>query len=143
MHKIGFFVAMANRCVRNNNPLNIKRGGKWLGLQPAQSDPVFCQFQSIAWGFRAAWYLIRKYINVYHVNTPQSIISRWCPDSTAPAYINYVCDKAGLDQDQKLTYSEDQDKIAEMILAMARYEGYDQKLDGDLMVYIQKGKDLL
>lgn len=50
------------RGLRNNNPLNIRRSADlWQGLRKEQSDPEFFQFESIAWGYRAAFVVLRTY----------------------------------------------------------------------------------
>lgn len=50
------------RGIRNCNPLNIRRSAaKWKGLCAQQNDASFCQFESMEWGWRAAfWYRPRR-----------------------------------------------------------------------------------
>ena len=70
------------RGIRNNNPLNIRRTGKdqWKGLSKTQSDRSFCQFETLEWGWRAAFYLLtRTYYHKYRLYTIRGIISRWAP----------------------------------------------------------------
>ena len=58
------------RGIRNNNPLNIRRTGKdqWKGLSKTQSDRSFCQFETLEWGWRAAFYLLtRTYYHKYRL----------------------------------------------------------------------------
>ena len=46
---------MTPRGIRNNNPLNIRRGAsQWQGLKRRQTDKDFCQFVTVAYGYRAA-----------------------------------------------------------------------------------------
>lgn len=71
------------RGLRNNNPLNIIKKDAWIGLAEKQTDPKFCQFISMKYGYRAALILLRRYINGYHLNTISSIVSRWAPDVPA------------------------------------------------------------
>lgn len=68
------------RGYRNNNPLNIRiSGNNWKGeIKPSQ-DKSFCQFISMAYGFRAAMCCIRTYIRKYNCYTLQQIINRWAP----------------------------------------------------------------
>ena len=49
-----------HRGVRNCNPLNIVHGSKWKGLRPEQTDPRFCQFVSMQYGWRAALIILRN-----------------------------------------------------------------------------------
>ena len=68
------------RGYRNNNPLNIRiSGNNWKGeIKPSQ-DGSFCQFTTMAYGFRAAMVCIRTYIKKYGCNTLEKIINRWAP----------------------------------------------------------------
>jgi len=46
---------MLPRGIRNNNPLNIRRGkDQWQGLRAQQTDTSFCQFESLEYGWRVA-----------------------------------------------------------------------------------------
>lgn len=69
------------RGFRNNNPLNIRKGSKWKGLSPVQSDKSFCVFTSMRYGIRAAIYLLLKYNKKYDLHTLYDIISRWAPQN--------------------------------------------------------------
>ena len=69
------------RGFRNNNPLNIRKGSKWKGLSPVQSDKSFCVFSSMHYGIRAAAYLLLKYYTKYELHTLYDIISRWAPQN--------------------------------------------------------------
>lgn len=111
-----------NRCVRNNNPLNIVKGSSWKGLKAIQTDSRFCQFDTPEFGFRAAWYLLRKYIK-RGWNTPRLIISHWCPDVTKEDYISYVCSEAYVDPDQILEFGNNF-YCRLLLFYMARYEGW-------------------
>ena len=68
------------RGYRNNNPLNIRISGKnWQGEIKPSGDKSFCQFISMAYGFRAAMCCIRTYIRDRNCKTLQEIINRWAP----------------------------------------------------------------
>ena len=44
------------RGIRNNNPLNIRHSSdRWEGAREEQTDSAFVQFQTMAYGYRAAW----------------------------------------------------------------------------------------
>ena len=82
------------RCIRNCNPLNIRRGAaRWQGMSKREDDIDFEQFLTMAYGWRAAFILLgRTYYEKYHLNTIRKIISRWaqeCENNTK-AYIYYV-----------------------------------------------------
>jgi len=69
------------RGIRNCNPLNIRRSAaKWKGLCAQQNDASFCQFESMEWGWRAAfWLLTRVYYHTYRLFTIRKIITKWAP----------------------------------------------------------------
>ena len=99
------------RGIRNNNPLNIRRmkNAKWAGLCADQTDRDFCQFTSMAYGWRAAFLLLRKYYFVYELKTLRDIISRWAPpedNNPTNIYIERVAEmvnsSTGLNADSKL-----------------------------------------
>ena len=91
------------RGLRNNNPLNIRHSAdQWQGANTTQTDREFVQFQSMAYGYRAAWKILDTYClrfrrerKVYNVRT---IISRWAPptENDTDAYIKSVVRLSGL-----------------------------------------------
>ena len=106
---------MLPRGIRNNNPLNIRKSkDKWQGtrLSPDPSlrreggwDTQFCQFESQAYGWRAAFVLLtRTYYHTYRLFTIRSIVSRWAPpnENTTAAYIRRVSLQTGIDPDEPL-----------------------------------------
>ena len=101
------------RGIRNNNPLNIRRTGKdqWKGLSKTQSDRSFCQFETLEWGWRAAFYLLtRTYYHKYRLYTIRAIVSRWAPESenNTKAYIENVSRLTGIDPDDSLGIPSEQ-----------------------------------
>ena len=119
------------RGIRNGNPLNIRRSEshqarlngrvstdedkvnirrtltKWKGLRETQTDKAFCQFDSLAYGYRAAFILLKQYYRKYRLHTIQGIISRWAPPSDGNAtskYITFVCHKAGVEPAEQLPF---------------------------------------
>ena len=97
---------MLPRGIRNNNPLNIRRGkDQWQGLRAQQTDAnltsdrlssrsadskqasvcshydaEFCQFESLEYGWRAAFYLLtRTYYHKYRLYTIRMIVNKWAP----------------------------------------------------------------
>lgn len=74
------------RGIRNNNPLNIRKGSTWKGERPNQSDPAFEEFTSMEYGIRAAFKLMRNHITGFSgtrkkMNTIRKLISVWAPPS--------------------------------------------------------------
>ncbi len=90
------------RCIRNNNPLNIRRGtARWKGMSKREDDEDFEQFENMAYGWRAAFILLgRTYYEKYHLNTIQKIISRWAPacENKTDAYMMYVSINVGINE---------------------------------------------
>ncbi|MBO6059398.1 MAG: hypothetical protein J6P67_04560 [Bacteroidaceae bacterium] len=94
------------RGIRNNNPLNIRKSGvKWQGLKTLQEDKEFFQFETIEWGWRAAFVILcRTYYGKYKLRTIRDIVSRWAPpkENNTEAYIRHVSDYTGIGPDRDL-----------------------------------------
>lgn len=116
------------RGYRNNNPLNIRinSANNWQGKVTPNTDGAFEQFTSMACGFRAAFILIRNYINNYGATTVQAIISKWAPnnENNTAAYISAVCGSTGFSPSTIINpYNETQ--MCKLVYAMAIVEnGY-------------------
>lgn len=102
------------RGIRNNNPLNIRIGNVWLGEVTNPTDPDFEQFVTMAYGIRAAFVLMRRYITHYHRTTIPQIIAAWAPSSenNTAAYIATVCRLSGLQPDTTLDYFNQEQMLA-------------------------------
>ena len=112
------------RDLRNNNPLNIRRGktpwkDETLPLKGAGGS-AFCRFETIEWGLRAAFVLLRTYSTKYRANCVRDIISRWAPptENDTERYIRNVCLWTGFGGLQRLTESD----WPALVRAMARQE---------------------
>ena len=70
------------RELRNNNPLNIRLSGttRWQGEVRPSQDRSFCQFESMAYGYRAGLKI-------------SDFINRWAPsvENNTSGYISRVC----------------------------------------------------
>lgn len=116
------------RGIRNNNPLNIRKGCNWYGERFPQVDRDFEEFQSMELGIRAAFVLLRNYITgfsgrSFKYNTIRKIIRRWAPPSenATQRYIDFVCKQVGKDQNEVIYFS-DRTTIITMARAMAFVE---------------------
>ena len=71
------------RGMRNNNPLNIIKSEKinWQGEVKPSTDPNFAQFETLEYGLRAAFKLLRTYYTKHGCKTITQIISRWAPET--------------------------------------------------------------
>ena len=72
------------RGIRNNNPLNIRRGtSRWVGRREIVTDKEFEEFTTMAFGYRAAWKLMDTYrLRLRQAGksyTLENIIHRWAP----------------------------------------------------------------
>lgn len=116
------------RGIRNNNPLNIRRGQNWQGLRPSQTDPQFCQFVSMEYGCRAAIKLLRNYITGFGgkrkpCRNLHDIIHRWAPSSEndTDSYILRVGIDTGLHPFASID-PYDRKTIVSLVAAMAKVE---------------------
>lgn len=120
--------AKTPRGIRNNNPLAIRKGNNWLGERHPQSDPAFEEFESIEYGLRAAFILLRNYITgggtgrVHH-DTIDKIIRRWAPEveNATERYIDYVSHITGISRYQRVWFS-DKKSMCAIVGAMAFVE---------------------
>ena len=103
---------MLPRGIRNNNPLNIRRSkDQWKGLRAQQTDAEFCQFESMEYGWRAAFYLLtRTYYHKYRLYTIRMIINKWAPpnENQTSKYIENVCRLTGIGPDDPIGIPSDQ-----------------------------------
>ena len=120
---------------RNNNPLNIRHSKhKWQGAAATQTDKAFVQFETLAYGYRAAWKILDSYSlnfrrkrQTYNV---RNIIARWAPptENDTEAYIHAVIRLSGLGGNENIPRPnryrnfERLEKTARLIAAMTCVE---------------------
>ena len=114
---------MIPRGIRNNNPLNIRVGNVWLGEVKNPTDPHFEQFNSMEYGLRAGFVLLRRYIRHYKRQTIEDIISSWAPsnENNTKAYIDTVVKVSGIPSNRILHYS-DKESMCKLVDAMCFVE---------------------
>lgn len=114
---------MIPRGIRNNNPLNIRVGNVWLGEVKYPTDPHFEQFNSMEYGLRAGFVLLRRYIRHYKRQTIEDIISSWAPsnENNTKAYIDTVVKVSGIPSNRILHYS-DKETMCKLVDAMCFVE---------------------
>lgn len=120
------------RGIRNNNPLNIRHSADhWQGARIEQTDPSFVQFQSMAYGYRAAWKVLESYWKHFKRHrqpfTVQSIIHRWAPPSEndTGAYVRTVLTLTSLGYHENLPrpfMGIAIDKLVRLLAAMTTME---------------------
>lgn len=112
------------RGLRNNNPLNIRIStDKFVGeVQPSQ-DKQFKQFDTMAHGYRAAFRVLRTYINNYKCDTIRKIISRWAPETEnhTLAYVMAVSSHSGIAPDAILS-ADNREEMIRIVAAMSYVE---------------------
>ena len=108
------------RGIRNNNPLNIRLSkDRWQGqIAPSLSgraggEASFCQFQTMQYGYRAAFKLLKTYIEKHHCRTIRFIINRWAPpkENNTNAYLKRVVEISGLNPDAVIAFKQKQNMI--------------------------------
>ena len=109
--------------VRNNNPLNIKESAEWNGESALNLDPIFEEFTSPEYGFRAGFIILLQYLERGD-NTLETIINKWAPSGTeeknhTQAYIEYVADKMQLSPNELIIPV----MLPELMLYMSVFEG--------------------
>ena len=116
------------RGIRNNNPLNIRKGSNWQGEKHPQTDKSFEQFESMQYGVRAGFIILRRYMSGYNgltekFNTIEKIVRRWAPPSenNTKAYIEKVSQLTGIPSSLKISFSQRSYMVA-IVDAMIRVE---------------------
>ena len=138
------------RGLRNNNPLNIVKSlyNTWQGEIKPSRDKNFCQFETMAYGCRAALKLLRTYYEKYKCTTISKIVRRWAPETenNVLAYIRNVSRMTGIGATTPLPPMKEETKIVwcDIVLAMATVEcGLTPKTKENLATHIEIAWKLL
>ena len=109
------------RGLRNNNPLNIRHSAdKWQGARINQTDKSFVQFESMAYGYRAAWKVLDTYCLTFKKElkayTVRNIIERWAPpnENDTEAYIRTLTMLTGLGGNESIPRPKRYKRFAEL-----------------------------
>ena len=116
------------RGIRNNNPLNIRKGSNWKGERKVQTDKAFEEFETLQYGLRAGLKLIRNQISGFNGSRPKfntigKLIKVWAPPSENQTlrYVDFVCQAVGK-QPFDIIREDDQKLICDIARAMAFVE---------------------
>ena len=112
------------RGLRNNNPLNIRIStDKFVGEVRPSQDKAFKQFDTMAHGYRAAFRVLRTYINNYKCDTIRKIISRWAPknENHTENYIKVVSERSGITADEPIL-ADNREMMIRIVAAMSFVE---------------------
>ena len=121
-----------SRGIRNNNPLNIRRSAdRWEGTATTQTDKEFVQFQSMAYGYRAAWRTLNTYYKRLRERkkhfTVENIIHRWAPpkENDTDRYIRAVLTLTSIGRQENLLPPDNvigYERLSKLLAAMTVME---------------------
>jgi len=114
---------MNARGLRNNNPLNIRLSVEtFQGEIYPSADKSFKQFQTAAYGYRAAFVILGTYLG-RGLNTIEKIVQAWAPESenNTKAYVEQVEKRSLVKRDKVLTANDGEDYV-KIVIAMSRVE---------------------
>ncbi len=126
--------------------MNIRRSKDlWMGLRAQQTDSAFCQFETLEYGWRAAFYLLtRTYYHKYRLYTIRMIINKWAPpnENQTSKYIENVCRLTGIAPDEPIGIPSDQPaRWMALGIAMAIQENGTDSLDRSTLVALLLGEN--
>ena len=112
------------RGILNNNPCNIRIStDKFQGEIQPSGDKEFKQFETMAYGYRAAFRVLRTYINNYKCDTIRKIISRFAPknENHTENYIRVVSERSGIPEND-IVYPDNREMMVRIVAAMSYVE---------------------
>ena len=112
------------RGYRNANPGNIRiNGDLFQGEIRPSKDKSFKQFETMAYGYRAIFRLLRNYYNNYHLDTIRNMITRWSPpkENHTEKYIQFVSGYSGIPADDPININ-DREQMIRIVAGMSRIE---------------------
>ncbi len=123
------------RGYRNNNPCNIRIStDKFQGEIQPSGDKDFKQFETMAYGYRAAFKVLRTYINNYKCDTIRKIILRWAPkkENHTENYIRVVSERSGIPADDPV-YADNREMMVRIVAAMSFVENGREAVMSDVI----------
>lgn len=113
------------RGLRNNNPGNIRiNNDLFQGEIRPSKDKSFKQFDSMAYGYRAIFKILRNYLCIYKLDTIRKMVGRWAPpgdNNHTEAYIKAVSDYAGIPADDPINVN-DREQMIRIVAGMSKVE---------------------
>lgn len=113
------------RGYRNMNPLNIRTNtDKFIGEVRPSRDYEFKQFETMAYGYRAAFRVLRTYITNYKCDTIRKIVRRWAPPEDrnhTENYIKVVSERSGIPENDTI-YPDNREMMIRIVAAMSFVE---------------------
>lgn len=123
------------RGYRNNNPCNIRIStDKFQGEVQPSGDKEFKQFETMAYGYRASFRILKTYINNYKCDTIRKIISRWAPKSEnhTENYIRVVSERSGIPEND-IVYPDNREMMIRIVAAMSYVENGREAVMSDVI----------
>ena len=100
-----------SRGLRLNNPCCLTHGvSQWQGKSADQPDPKFVKFDTLAYGYRAAFKLLNRYHYWYKLQTVHEIMHRFAPtydNNNTQLYIDIICKFVGVEPHEVLPAPSD------------------------------------
>lgn len=115
---------MISRGYRNCNPGNIRiNGDKFQGEVIPSRDKAFKQFESMAYGYRAIFKILRNYQRNYKLDTIRKMISRWAPENenNTLSYVMTVSSRSGISPDDPVS-ADNREMMIRIVAAMSFVE---------------------
>lgn len=115
---------MISRGYKNCNPGNIRiNGDKFQGEIIPSQDKEFKQFETMAYGYRAIFKILRNYQRNYSLDTIRKMISRWAPESenNTLAYVMTVSSRSGISPDDPVS-ADNREMMIRIVAAMSFVE---------------------
>lgn len=112
------------RGYRNCNPLNMRQDkDAWRGEVKPSRDAAFKQFETMEWGYRAAFKLLDNYRRLHGCRYLSDFISRWAPPSENDTrrYIDAVAERTRL-SDVSVIDTRDEITMRRIVSAMSFVE---------------------
>ena len=112
------------RGLRLCNPLNIRiNGDLFQGEVSPSGDRSFKRFETMAYGYRAAFKILSNYYKHYHLDTIRKMITRWAPptENHTEAYIKAVSDYAGIKPDDPININN-REMMIRIVAGMSKVE---------------------
>ena len=113
-----------SRGIENCNPGNRRRSRvRYKGECHPSTDPLFKQFETLAWGYRAMFILLDTYRVRYGLQTLREMITRYAPptENHTALYIDAVCDATGIRPDERID-TRSRRVMVPIVAAMSRVE---------------------
>lgn len=112
------------RGLRLCNPGNIRiNSDLFQGEIRPSKDKSFKQFETMAYGYRAMFRILRNYYNNYKLDTIRKMIGRWAPENEndTDAYVKAVSDYAGIPADDPININ-DREQMIRIVAGMSKVE---------------------